>query len=59
MAFADTVENKIVAKDTEKRLQELETDLAQMKNYIIEMRRQAESRDQDRLREQSSERKVA
>lgn len=59
MAFADAVENKIVAKDTEKRLQELEADLAQMKNYIIEMRRQAESRDQDRLGEQSSERKVA
>lgn len=59
MAFADAVENKIVAKDTEKRLRELEADLAQMKNYILEMRKQAEARDRDRPGEQSSERKVA
>lgn len=47
------------AIEVEKRMQGMEADLAEMKSYVMEMKRQEEAREKSRLEEQSSKRKVA
>ena len=59
MAFSDAVENKARANDMEKRMQEMEADLAEMKSYVLQLKKQEEAREKARLEEQSSKRKVA
>jgi len=59
MAFADAVDNKIIARGMEKRLQELEADLAEMKSYVLDMKRQEEAREKARLEGRSSGKRAA
>jgi len=47
------------AIEVEKRMQGVEADLAEMKSYVMEMKRQEEAREKARLGEQSSEKKAA
>lgn len=47
------------AIDVEKRMQVVEAELAEMKRYVLQLKRREEERNETRLGEQSSERKVA
>ena len=47
------------AIEVEKRMQEMEADVAEMKRYVLEMKKQEEAREKTRLEAQSSNRKVA
>jgi len=59
MAFSDAVENKTKSKSLEQRVVEMEADMAEMKSYIMEMKRQEEAREKLPEEGPSSEKKAA